>query len=62
MYKNGKDMRVTVEERIYKLERDEVAFLQNIRNINTKHATSINQFLIDKTGGYGNIGEAQDFN
>jgi len=36
-----------LEERIYKLERDEAAFLQSIRNVNTKQSTSINQFLLN---------------
>lgn len=27
MYKNANEMKITLEERIYKLERDEVAFL-----------------------------------
>jgi len=35
-----------LEERIYKLERDEAAFLQSIKNINSKQSTSINQFLM----------------
>eukprot|EP00347_Sterkiella_histriomuscorum_P014269 403361529 len=60
-YKNSNDIKVTLEERIYKLERDDAAFLQSIRQINTKQATSINKFLMDKTGGYGNIGEVQNF-
>ena len=31
MYKNSKLLKVTIEERIFKLERDEAAFLQSIR-------------------------------
>ena len=45
-FKNGDNLKVTLEERIFKLERDEAAFLESIRQINTKQATSINQFLI----------------
>ena len=40
MYKYGVGeegvLTISLEERIYKLERDEAAFLQQIRNINTK--------------------------
>ena len=56
MYKNAEEMKVRLEERVYRLERDDEAFLQSIREINTKQASSINQFLISQTGGYGNMG------
>ena len=50
LYKYGRsdneDLRLSLEERVYKLERDEAAFLQSIRNINAKQSTSINQFLM----------------
>ena len=36
MFKNGEQLKFTLEERIYKLERDEAAFLESIRQINTK--------------------------
>ena len=42
MFKNEDNIRITIEERIYKLERDEQAFLQSIRQINTRQTTSIN--------------------
>ncbi len=46
MYKYGAGeqgvINITLEERIYKLERDEAAFLEQIRNINTKQSTSVN--------------------
>ena len=54
-------MKVRVEERIFKLERDEAAFLESIRNINTKQATSINQFLLARTGGYGMRGDEDQY-
>ena len=45
--KNDNDnLTLSLEERIYKLERDEAAFLQSIKNINAKQSTSINQFLM----------------
>jgi hypothetical protein len=31
MFKNGEFIKVTLEERIYKLERDEAAFIESIR-------------------------------
>ncbi len=31
MFKNAETLKVTIEERVYKLERDEAAFLQSIR-------------------------------
>jgi hypothetical protein len=42
---------ISLEERIYKLERDEAAFLQQIRNINTKQSTSVNQFFMKRSAG-----------
>ncbi len=52
LYKYAKSENDTLtlwlEERIYKLERDEAAFLQSIRNINAKQSTSINQFLMQQ--------------
>ena len=44
--KDNDNLTLSLEERIYKLERDEAAFLQSIRNINAKQSTSINQFLM----------------
>lgn len=35
-------IRITLEERIYKLERDEAAFMDQMRQINTRQTTSIN--------------------
>ena len=31
LYKNAEEMKVRLEERVYKLERDDEAFLQSIR-------------------------------
>ena len=48
------NLTIYLEERIYKLERDEAAFLQSIRNVNAKQSTSINQLLLNQqrnTGG-----------
>ncbi len=44
---------ITLEERVYKLERDEAAFLSQIRNINTKQSTSVNQFFMKRSTGFG---------
>lgn len=55
MYKYGAGeeglISVTLEERIYKLERDEAAFLEQIRKINTKQSTSVNQFFMRRSVG-----------
>ncbi|CDW87445.1 UNKNOWN [Stylonychia lemnae] len=54
VYEGTKQIKFTVLEKFYTLERDEEAFLQSIRQINTKQTTSINKFLIDANGGNGN--------
>jgi hypothetical protein len=46
-------LRITFEERIFKLERDENAFVEQVRQINTKQTSSINSFLMKKGAGMG---------
>lgn len=36
IFKNSSDIQISIEERIYKLERDEAAFMQNLRALNHK--------------------------
>ncbi len=63
MYKYGLGeegvLTITLEERIYKLERDEAAFLQHIKNINTKQSSSVNQFFMKRSVGSA-LGVPQD--
>ena len=42
MVKNSEKIKIIIEEKVYKLERDENAFLQSIKEINTKQSASIN--------------------
>ena len=43
-------VRVTLEERVFKLERDEAAFMEHMKQINTKVGTSVNSFLMQRSG------------
>jgi hypothetical protein len=42
---------ISFYEKVYKLERDEAAFMEQLRQINTKQNTSINSFLMKRTAG-----------
>lgn len=53
--------RITFEERIYKLEKDEQAFIDSLKQINTKNSSAINSFLMKRTGGFG-AAEGGDLN
>jgi len=47
----GTKLEIQIEERIFKLERDEAAFLATLKSVNTKYSTSINHFLMSQARG-----------
>lgn len=53
-------IRITFEERIFKLERDEQAFIDQLQKVSTTKQSAMNSFLMKKTGGYGGANQNGD--